>query len=153
MKEGPEYLHGSKDTARRWKVPLHVIFNRHRDRRHYDDHGEKLFTVWDVYPHVDLVTYASLFEDFGNAVLEAVLYRKPVLLPRYTVYIVDIEPRGFNVVSIDGYLTQTAVEQVREALTNSQRRGAMVEKNFALELKYFSYSVLRRSLGSPFNHQ
>lgn len=146
--EGPEYLHWIKDTARRQKVPVHFIANRLRETRRYDDQGQKLFTLWDVYPHVDLVTYPSLFEGFGNAFLEAVLFRKPLLLNRYSVYIVDIEPRGFDVVAIDGFLTRAAVNQVEEVLTNSGRRQAMVEKNFQLGLKYFSYSVLRRSLSS-----
>ena len=57
--EGPEYLDWIKDTARRQKVPVHFLYNRLRDTRHRDDHGQKLFTLWDVYPHADLVTYPS----------------------------------------------------------------------------------------------
>jgi len=34
--------------------------------------------------------YPSLFEGFGNAFLEAVYYRKPMLVNRYSIFIADI---------------------------------------------------------------
>ena len=53
-----------------------------------------------------MVTYPSLYEGFGNAFLEAVYFHKPILVNRYSVYIVDIEPKGFEVVAMDGFLTR-----------------------------------------------
>ena len=146
--EGPEYYEWIKDTARRQRAPVHFIFNRLHDARKYTEDGKKLFTLWDVYPHVDLITYPSLYEGFGNAFLEAILYRKPLLVNRYSVYIVDIEPKGFDVVAIDGYLSNSAVRQVEEVLRNPERRLQMVERNYELGRKYFSYSVLKRGLNS-----
>ena len=146
--EGPEYYEWIKETARRQRVPVHFIHNRLRDGRSYSEEGKKLFTLWDVYPHMDLITYPSLYEGFGNAFLEAILFKKPLLVNRYSVYIVDIEPKGFDVVAIDGFLGDKAVQQVREILQDSERRRRMVERNFELGRKYFSYRVLRRGLGS-----
>jgi len=95
-----------------------------------------------------LITYPSLYEGFGNAFLEAILFRKPLLVNRYSVYIVDIEPKGFDVIAIDGFLTESAVKQVEQVLTDPERRHAMVERNFELGKKYFSYAALKRGLST-----
>ncbi len=146
--EGPDYFEWIRDAALRQKVPVHFIFNRLNEARQRTPRGEKLFTLWDVYPHTNLITYPSSYEGFGNAFLEAVLFKKPLLVNRYSVYIVDIEPKGFDVVAIDGFLTQSAVDQVEAVLKDPERRQAMVEKNFELGKKYFSYSVLKRGLSA-----
>ena len=52
----------------------------------------------DVYRHADLVTYPSLYEGFGNAFLEAVYFRKPIVVKRYSIFITDIEPKGFQII-------------------------------------------------------
>jgi hypothetical protein len=144
--EGPEYFDWIRDLAGQRKLPVHFIFNRLQETRRLTSGGKKLFSLWDVYPHMDLITYPSLYEGFGNAFLEAIYYRKPLLVNRYSVYITDIEPKGFDVVAIDGYLTRQAVAQVREVLTDLDRRREMVEKNFELGKKYFSFAGLKRNL-------
>ena len=108
--------------------------------------GEKQYSLWDVYPYADLVTYPSIYEGFGNAFLEAVYFRKPLLVNRYSVFIVDIEPKGFDVVAIDGYVTDAAVAQVRRVLTDPTRRKEMVERNFELARRHFSFQILRKEL-------
>ncbi|MBN1834554.1 MAG: glycosyltransferase family 4 protein [Spirochaetales bacterium] len=145
--EGPDYYEWIKEAAERQRVPVYFIYNRLSHGRGYTGEGRKLYTLWDVYPHVDLITYPSLYEGFGNAFLEAILFKKPLLVNRYSVYIVDIEPKGFDVVAIDGYLSGAAVRRVEEVLRDPERRLRMVEKNFELGQKYFSYRGLRRGLG------
>ena len=146
--EGEEYFNWIRDTARRQRVPVHFIYNRLHEARTQTADGVKLYTLWDVYPHTDLITYPSLYEGFGNAFLEAILFRKPLLVNRYSVYIVDIEPKGFDVIAIDGFLTESAVKQVEQVLTDPERRHAMVERNFELGKKYFSYAALKRGLST-----
>ena len=146
--EGQEYFEWIMDTARQQEIPVHFLYNRLHETRRFSEDGQRLYSLWDIYPHVDLVTYPSLYEGFGNAFLEAVYFRKPLLINRYSVYIVDIEPKGFDCIAIDGFLTQRAVEQVREVLLNGERRQEMVEKNFQIARKFFSTPVLRRRLGS-----
>ena len=80
--------------------------------------------------------------------MEAILFKKPLLVNRYSVYIVDIEPKGFDVIAIDGFLTSDAVHQVEEVLNDAERRQAMVERNFELGKKYFSYSSLKRGMSA-----
>ena len=57
--------------------------------------GKKVYTLWDLYHHADFVTYPSIYEGFGNALLEAIYFRKACLINRYSIFIRDIEPKGF----------------------------------------------------------
>jgi mannosylglucosylglycerate synthase len=142
--EGPEYADWVRNWATRQGVPLHFIHNR----LHEESGGRSAYSLWDVYPHADLITYPSIYEGFGNAFLEAVYFRKPLLVNRYSVFIVDIEPKGFDVITIDGYVTDAAVRQVRQVLADPARREAMVEKNFQLARQHFSYQILRKELAN-----
>jgi glycosyltransferase involved in cell wall biosynthesis len=146
--EGSDYADWILETARQQDVSLYLIYNRLHETRKFTDDGNKLYTLWDVYPHADLVTYPSLYEGFGNAFLEAVYFRKPILVNRYSVYITDIEPKGFDVIAIDGFLNAQAVDRVRQVLLDEETRARMTEKNFDIGRRYFSFRVLRRRLGS-----
>ncbi len=105
-----------------------------------------LFTIGDVYQCADLVTYPSGYEGFGNAFLEAIYYRKPIVVNRYSIYVVDIEPKNFDVITIDGFVTKDTIQQIWEVLNNPRRREAMIQRNYQQALKYFSYEVLERRL-------
>ncbi|RLC07672.1 MAG: glycosyltransferase family 1 protein, partial [Deltaproteobacteria bacterium] len=83
---------------------------------------------------------------FGNAFLEAVYFRKPILVNRYSIYSFDIKPKGFLAVEIDGYVTDKAVEKTRAILENAHLREKMVETNYALGKKFYSYEVLHSKL-------
>ena len=76
--------------------------------------GNKVYGLWDVYPHADFVTYPSLYEGFGNALIEAIYFKLPTLVNRYSVYEADIGPLGFDLIEIDGEVTDEAVEATRE---------------------------------------
>ena len=47
-----------------------------------------------MYPHADFITYPSLYEGFGNAFLEAIYFKKPLLINRYAIFVKDIETPG-----------------------------------------------------------
>lgn len=100
----------------------------------------------DLYPFVDFVTYPSLYEGFGNAFLEAVYFKLPILINRYSIFARDIEPKGFRVPLMDGYLTKQVIDDVRRLLEDENYRRVTVEHNYAVANRFFSYSVLRRSL-------
>ena len=111
-----------------------------------DVNRKDLCTLWDVYPHSDFVTYPSLYEGFGNAFLEAIYFKKPLLINRYAIFIRDIEPKEFDLVVMDGYLTRKTVKKVREVLESPERREKMVNTNFEIGKKYFSFDRLRKWL-------
>ncbi len=146
--EGPEYLQALKELAEHAGVDLRFVHALVDETRSADSEGHKIYALSDAYAHADIVTYPSLYEGFGNALLEAFYYRKPVLVNRYSIFRTDIEPRGFQVIAMDGYLTQSVAEEVRRVISDDAYRHAMVDHNYELAAKFFSFSVLRRKLRS-----
>ena len=104
--------------------------------------GHRRYTLWDAYVGADFVMYPSLYEGFGNALLETIYFKKPALVNRYSVYASDIGPLGFEFVEIDGAVTDEAVKQVRDLLDHPERGRAMAEHNYTLALAHFSYAAL-----------
>jgi glycosyltransferase involved in cell wall biosynthesis len=144
--EGMEYNKWLGDLAQAEGVDVRFVANRFSETRKFDEHGQKIYTIWDIYPHADLITYPSVYEGFGNALLEAIYFRKPILVNRYSVYMMDIEPLGFETITMDGYVTNEVVEHARSVLHDPELRKRMTERNFAIAKKHFSLAVLRRRL-------
>ena len=144
--EGDEYLHVLQEMAEDRGVDLRLISDRIDEVRGTDAAGNKSYTLADAYLHADFITYPSLYEGFGNALIEAFYYRKPVLVNRYSIFVTDIEPKGFQVIAMNGYLTKEVVRQVQRVVDDEEFRTQMVEKNYELGKRFFSYSVLRRCL-------
>ncbi len=144
--EGFDYQDVLLELAEQEGVDLRFVATCVADQRHSDETGRKVYSLADVYQHADLVTYPSHYEGFGNALIEAFYYKKPVVVNRYSIFVADIEPKGFEVIAMDGVLTRTVVERVRRVLNDPEYRQQMVDKNFELGKHFFSYSVLRRKL-------
>jgi glycosyltransferase involved in cell wall biosynthesis len=122
------------------------IADRIGEQRGLTPEGKKIYTLSDVYPHADLVTYPSYYEGFGNAFLEAVYFGKPVVVNTYAVYARDINPLGFKTVEMSMVISSAVVEKTREILVDQMLRKEWAETNFALGRKFFSYAVARRKL-------
>jgi len=103
-------------------------------------------SLWDLYAHADFITYPSLYEGFGNAFLEAVYFKKPILINRYAIFVRDIEPKSFDLIVMDGYLTKKNVQKVREVLENQDLRERMTVHNYAVAARHYSYAMLKRQL-------
>ena len=146
--EGFEYAQWLEDNARDRRVDLRLVNVRISDPMNPGVNNRGQYSLWDIYPHADFITYPSLYEGFGNAFLEAVYFKKPLLINRYATFVRDIEPKGFDLIAMDGFLAQKTVERVREVLESSRRRREMVEHNYRVAGKYYSYAVLRRLLTS-----
>ena len=116
------------------------------EKRGYTESGKKIYTLNDIYPHADLVTYPSDFEGFGNAFLEAIYFRKPIVVNTYSIYSIDIKPKGFSVIEIDGYITDKSIKQVNKVLENEKLRKKMVDHNYEIAKTCYSYSVLHKKL-------
>lgn len=144
--EGPAYLEQMRQFAE--LLGVEVIFANQwvSDKRGVAPDGRKQYTIWDVYPHADLVTYPSTYEGFGNAFVEAVYFKKPIFCNRYTIYRTDIEPCGFQSIVMDGFLTDEVVEDVRWILADGAARTTMVEHNYNTAKEFFSYERLEREL-------
>ena len=144
--EGVEYRNMLSEHARQSGVDLRFIATRVGDMRQLDSEGRKVYTLWDIYPHASLVSYTSLYEGFGNALLEAFYFKIPVLVNRYSIFARDIEPKGFHCPIMDGFLTQDVVDDVRRVLEDEAYRKKMVDHNFQVATRFYSYAELRRCL-------
>ncbi len=146
--EGYDYGEWLTDDARKRGVDLRMVTTRITDPIYNHVNHKDRHSLWDVYPHADFITYPSMYEGFGNAFLEAVYFKKPLLINRYATFVRDIEPKGFDLVVMDGYLTKRNVQEVKDILASSQRRQKMVELNYTVAARHYSYAMLRRWLGT-----
>ncbi|MCI0344839.1 MAG: hypothetical protein L0221_05260, partial [Chloroflexi bacterium] len=108
--------------------------------------GRRVYTLGDVYPAADMVTYPSSIEGFGNAFLEAVYYRRPILVNNYSTYEIDIKPKGFRVVWFDGYISEATLAHARSILDDHAAAAAWADTNYELARRHFSFSVLQHRL-------
>ena len=146
--EEREYEQRVRAYASLLGVDCRFAADRISDQRGRTGDGNKIYDLRDVYHHADLVTYPSMTEGFGNAFLEALYYRRPIVVNTYSVYTIDIRPKGFDVIELNRYVTDDALQRTREILDDADARQEMVETNYALGRKYFSYSVLADRLRS-----
>lgn len=144
--EGFEYHQMLVEYARQCGVDLRFFATRVSDARQLNAEGKKVYTLCDLYRHAALVTYPSLYEGFGNAFLEAIYFKVPVLVNRYAIFGRDIEPKGFRCPVMEGYLTSEAVAEVKRILEDAAYRKKMVEHNYKIASQHYSYSELRRVL-------
>ncbi|MBM3882521.1 MAG: glycosyltransferase family 4 protein [Verrucomicrobia bacterium] len=146
--EGNAYMRMLRDRIEDARVDVRFIADRVGETRGVNAHGQKVYTLADVYPHADLVTYPSHYEGFGNAFLEAIYFGKPVVVNTYAVYARDIDPLGFKTIEMSQLVTQEVVEQTKTILQDQPLRQCWAETNYQLGLKYFSYAVARRKLAA-----
>lgn len=146
--EGLEYHHALIEMAEQAGVDLRFVHAHLDPVGPFDANGVPGTSLAEVYAAADLVTYPSLYEGFGNALIEAFYFRKPVLVNRYSIFVTDIEPKGFKVVAMDGFLTRAVIDQTRRVIQDEEFRRDMVDCNYELAKAFFSYSVLRRKLRS-----
>jgi len=146
--EGYDYEHRVREYSKLMKVDTLFVSNIIDEKRGTTKNGRKVYTLEDIYPHADLVTYPSNFEGFGNAFLEAIYFRKPIVVNTYSIYSMDIKPKGFSVIEIDGYVTGEAVRKARQVLKDPKLCEEMVNRNYEIAKRFFGYSVLRQRLRS-----
>jgi len=146
--EGNAYMAMLKDRIADAGIDVRFIFDRVGETRGTTPEGKKIYTLADVYPHADLITYPSHYEGFGNAFLEAVYFSKPVVVNTYAVYARDIDPLGFKTIEMPQLVTREVVEQARAVLEDQALAAEWARTNYALGVKYFSYSVARRKLAA-----
>jgi glycosyltransferase involved in cell wall biosynthesis len=127
-------------------VPVVFVSEIIRRERGRGPDGQRIYSLRDAYQEADLVTYPSSLEGFGNAFLEAVYYRRPVLVNSYSIFAIDIKPKGFRVVEFDGHIAEETVAQVRRVLGDPSLMAEIVEHNYRLGIRHYSYGMLRRRI-------
>jgi len=122
--------------------------------------GKKIFSLWDAYCLADIVSYPSLLEGFGNQLLEAVYAKKPMMIYEYPVYESYLKEFGLSSISYgnqhsldavglanvpEGVLAKAAQEALA-CITDPEIYKEMVDKNYKICLKEFSYQTLKELL-------
>jgi len=143
--EGQVYWHWLNREAKSMSVNLHLIDHLISDNQN-GCHGSKLYSLWEAYPHADLVTYPSHYEGFGNALLEAIYFRKLLVVNRYPVYNADIRPLGFKFIELDGFVDNRCIEETQRLLNDQSEVEKIAEHNYQIGLEFFSLDVLERKL-------
>jgi glycosyltransferase involved in cell wall biosynthesis len=146
--EGLEYAEWLKEYACEHGVDLRLVSIQIADPWNGNGDKDGKYSLWDVYPFADFITYPSLYEGFGNAFLEAIYFKKPMLINRYANFVRDIEPLGFDLAVMDGFLSKKTVQNVIDILESSKRRKKMVNGNYTIAAQHYSYSVLRNQLSA-----
>jgi len=146
--EGGDYIQMLRERITEARIDVRFIADRVGEHRGTDTLGRKIYTLADVYPHADLVTYPSHYEGFGNAFLEAIYFRKPVLVNAYAVFTRDIHPLGFKTIGMSQMVTNDVVARTRALLADKVQQQEWADVNFDLGLKHFSYAVARRKLAA-----
>jgi glycosyltransferase involved in cell wall biosynthesis len=144
--EGYDYERRVKEYACLMGVDAVFVSEIINKKRGRTESGQKIYTLNDIYPYADLITYPSDFEGFGNAFLEAIYFRKPIMVNTYSIYSMDIKPKGFSAIEISGYITDKAIRQVEKVLTDEKFRKKMVDHNYEIAKTFYSYSVLHKKI-------
>lgn len=116
-----------------------VFLGRHRNTE------QKFYSINDAYVHADVVIYPNMGEAFGNPVIEATAYKKPLVVNEYP-HLREIQEKGFNFVVMDQKVTPETVSDTCEVLMDSSKRDSMTCSNFELLKKHYSSDVLTTNL-------
>jgi mannosylglucosylglycerate synthase len=146
--EGGDYEQRVREFAYLLDVPVRFEADIVGHERGATEDGRRIYSLADVYPQADLVTYPSSIEGFGNGFLEAVYYRRPIVVNRYSVFEVDIEPKGFRVVSFDNYISSETIRDACRLLEDHRLAAEWADLNYELAARHFSFEVLERRLAA-----
>ena len=144
--EGINYQKYLKEFANLMGVNFLCASDRFAYRRQTTPEGRKVYSIADAYSQADLVTYPSVIEGFGNAFLETIYYRRPVIMEAYEIFKCDIQPKGFKVIWFENFISREIVEDVQKILCNQELAFEWAEKNYQLGRRYYSYQVLEKRL-------
>jgi hypothetical protein len=144
--EGFEYCEWLKAYAFDRQVDIRMVKMKIANPWINNGNGNRTYSLWDIYPNAELVSYPSLCEGFGNALLEAIYFKKPLLVNRYQIFSKDIEPKGFNFVVMDGFLSKRTIQNVKDILESPTQQEKIAYLNYEVASRHYSYAVLRSSL-------
>jgi len=146
-----EYFYRIIDLARERKINLILSssFNNGCDDFVKEDIFSK-HNIFDFYKACDLVTLPSDIEGFGNPVLEACAFKKPLFVNSYPV-LSDILSKGFDFIVINKEVDDSCVKRILNILTDSKLRLKMLEKNYRIAKNYYSIEFLIKELKKIMN--
>jgi len=157
--DAEKYLKSLEDLLQSERIPHSFIGSRVAAGRE-ESGGLRIYSLFDVYPYADLVSYPSLYEGWGNQFLEAVFAGKPVMVFEYPVFKSDIRDKGYSIISMGDHAEQDEnnnlfvlpekkvtdiCNQVVETLLDPGTSGKL-ENNYQTGKSHNSYTVLEKLL-------
>ncbi|MFQ5943121.1 MAG: glycosyltransferase family 1 protein [Anaerolineales bacterium] len=144
--EGSEYESYLSNFAE--LIKANVVFGADivNHRREDLPNGRKVYSLGDAYRASELVTYPSTVEGFGNAFLEAIFYKRPLVINTYEIFRTDIQPKGFEVIGFEGFLQDKTIELARRCLLDPEIGRQMAEHNYEIGRRYYSFTSLESQL-------
>ncbi|WP_456325640.1 glycosyltransferase [Desulfonauticus submarinus] len=146
--EGSEYQFQLLKLAKSVGVDIRFFGDRVNYKRHVNCYGKKIYILSDIYQQANLVIYPSIYEGFGNALLESFYYKVPIIVNRYPVWVRDIEPKGFKVPVMDGFITDYVLKEAKKLLYDKEYCQKITNYNFNLAERYYSYTILKYGLNT-----
>ncbi len=157
--DAEDYLKSLEDMLQSEKIPHGFIGDRIAAARG-ETGGRRTYSLFDVYPYADVVSYPSLYEGWGNQFLETVFARKPVMVFEYPVFKSDIKDKGYAVISMGDRaepnrendlfrLPEGKVEDIADDVIASlldPETPAMLKNNFKIGKSHNSYEALEALL-------
>ena len=64
----------------------------------------------------------------------------------YEIFRTDIQPKGFRVIEFEDFMTKETVDKARQVLEDNRLAAEMVDHNFDLGRRYYSFQMLERRL-------
>jgi glycosyltransferase involved in cell wall biosynthesis len=144
--EGTDYEKYLQDYAD--ILGVHVMFGTRKvnHNRSTAADGSKIYALADAYRHANIVSYPSTIEGFGNAFLETIYYKQPIVISTYEIFKTDIQPKGFRVVGFDDFISSETVRLAHHVLDSQEFREQMVEYNYETGRRHYSYATLEANL-------
>jgi len=146
--EGDEYSKHVVEYSKLLGVETILCTGIVGEKRGLNSDGKKIYTLSDLYQECDLVTYPSIIEGFGNAFLEALYYKCPVMVNNYSIYHSDIGPKGFKTILMDDYVSRKTVENTEKVLNDPSIKKEWAEINYDLGSRYFCHDIVRQKLNT-----
>ena len=150
------YWENLQEKARLQQVDLRYCGDMVKHSRETGTSGEKIYSLWDSYVNSDFVTYPSIWEGWGNQLIEAIFSKLPFVVYEYPVFTSDLAQANFacatlgsqciindnGLVSVDEKALILAAEQTVNTLADITQRTANVEHNFEIAKQRYSYDQL-----------
>jgi glycosyltransferase involved in cell wall biosynthesis len=144
--EGDDYKLYLQDLAEIMDVRLLLSAERFDATRRLKENGDKVYSLRDAYQRADLVAYCSAIEGFGNAFLEAIYYKRPLIVSAYEIFSLNIAPKGFKVLAFQEFISRGLVQKTEQLLDRPERVAERVETNYELGRKHYSFEMLEKKL-------
>jgi glycosyltransferase involved in cell wall biosynthesis len=106
---------------------------------------QKFYSIHDAYVHADIVLYPNTGDAFGNPVIEAAAYRKPIIVNSFP-NLNEFIGKGFKFVVMDQKVDAEAVSDTYEIIANKDKAAEIVAHNFNLLKTHYSSDILDDSL-------